>query len=343
LRGGDRLRYIDVKKEIESNKFSPVYIFLGEERYLKQQIIDLIKKRILTNSFANDFNFNRFYADDVDLNKVIEVCNTLPVFNEKRIVLLENIEKLKNFKLLNDYLKLPSSFTILILNSNERAVKRLNSEYKNVKKVVFYSLSELELRNWIQNYVLKIGKKITPQAVSVLLLLCNNSLSELNNELEKLILYCKDNEIITEEDVRNLIEDVKEYNIFQLIDSILSSQLLISLKIFKKMFYAGHNVYSIFALLNKTVHEIFEIKYMLQVEKKSQQEVIQQLNINPYRFKNILPKIKNYDLRYLKRILSILFKFDYKFKSTSIVNKERLFEDLIWELITYASKERIKK
>lgn len=334
MRGGKILKYLDIKREIENNNISSVYFFLGEEKYLKQEIIQLIKSKIIPKGFSDDFNFHHFYSSDVTLPHVIEVCNTLPAFSEKRMVVVENIDKFKNIKILNDYTQSPSDCTCLILASDERNMKDIKLSIKNIKTVVFYPLFDNQLIQWIIKKVRKYNKQITGQAAEKLIQLCDNTLLEINNEVEKLLIYCKDKKEISINNVVELIGDIKGYDIFKLIDAIFSGDYALSLKIFKKLLHAGLNLYSFFAMLNKSLHEIYHIKYLLEVEKKLPADIIKQKGMKPFRYKKIVENIKKYSLKKFSFIVNVLFEFDCKFKSIASVHRKRLLEDLIYSLCT---------
>ncbi len=334
MRDGNILKYSDIKNDINNNEISPVYLFLGEEKYLKQEIIFLIKKKIIPEGFGDDFNFNHFYSSDTDLSKIIDVCNTLPAFAERRMVVADNIDKFKKAKILEDYIKFPSESTCLILNTDERTLKGIKTVSKYIKKVIFYPLFDNQLIQWSINKVKKEKKELTLEAAQKLINLCDNTLLEINNELEKLLIYCKDKEKINIKDVEDLIGDIKGYDVFKLIDAIFSHNYGLSLKIFKKQIESGLNLYSVFALLNKSIHDIFQIKYFLEIKKMRSDDIIKEIKINPFRYKNIVKNIKKYDIDNFFYIINVLFKFDYKFKSYTSMHKDRLFEDLIYRLCT---------
>ncbi len=332
MRGGDILKYNDIKSRVDNNTINPVYLFLGEEKYLKQEIINIIKKKIITTGFSFDFNYHHYYSSNTDLNHVIDICNTLPVFSDKRLVILEDVEKFKKPKVLKDYLSSPSLNTVLILNSTERKINIPHSKINKLTIVTFYPLYDNALIGWIIKKCQQNKKDIPYNAAQRLTELCDNSLLEINNEVEKLLIYCKDKKEIAREDVKNLIGDIKGYDIFKLMDAVLSSQYQLSLRILKKLFESGNKIYSLFAMLNRSLHQIFYIKFLLEIKKLNQAAIIKKFQMNPYRYKTITANIRKYDLNQISRVIRVLFEFDYKLKSHTAKNEKRLFEDLIFQL-----------
>ena len=75
---------------------------------------------------------------------------------------------------------------------------------------------------WIRKRAEDKGAAIAPQAVNALSNLVNNDLWTLDRELEKLSLYCG-RRPIEEEDVREMVSQVREASIFGAVDAILEN------------------------------------------------------------------------------------------------------------------------
>ncbi|MDD5067832.1 MAG: DNA polymerase III subunit delta [bacterium] len=339
-------------------KIDPVYIFLGEEAFYKQELISFLKQKIILSSFSLDFNYRHFYAGDTSLPEFLDYCNTPPSFSEKRLVIAENIElwKSKDLKVLDEYLKSPADFTCLVLNSQERRVGKYGKGYPAVS--LFYPLREPELKSWIVNKVRENNKSITAEAADVLMRFCNNSLIEMNDEISKLVLYVRERGEISRKDVEAITADSRQYNVFDLLDSINQHNLAGALKIFSRLYdsyeesrkrpgaaageRAGgkekeesgdtprkspresvkgkdNKLYGFFAFLSTTLHQIYQIKYLHEVGKKDPGEIQRELNMKETWFRNLFSQIRNYDLKKFSRIINILFQFDAQFKGAGAV------------------------
>ena len=82
-------------KDLETKKFKPVYFLFGDEPYLLNPCVNRFKLAVLDES-AYDFNYSMFYAKEADINQVKDVVETLPVFTSSRLVILRNIQDLKD-------------------------------------------------------------------------------------------------------------------------------------------------------------------------------------------------------------------------------------------------------
>ena len=82
----------------------------------------------------------------------------------------------------------------------------------------------LDLEKFINNYLYKMGKKLNKDAIPVLCELTNYSLLNIQNELDKLAIYTKDNQFITKEDVEKLVPKTLDYEVFEFTNALSKKQ-----------------------------------------------------------------------------------------------------------------------
>jgi len=324
------LNRISLFTSIKNNQIANIYFFLEEEIFFKLEAIDLIKKRVIKNEFSLSFNFNHYYGSDTPIEEIITTANTLPVFSEKRLIIVDEFEKLKKWSILNSYLANPSPTTHIIFNSRE---KRLPSAIKPSKAVIvkFYPLNERELSGWIIDRIKKNGKIITSYALAKLMEYTDNSLIEIANEIDKLILYTGEKREINESDVEYIIGDNKNYNIFALSDAILRRDFILSLKIFRRIFSSGTDVGSVFYNLNSTFQKIWLIKYFKNL-RMNDNEIMREINLRWFQYNKLKVSLNYYTEKKLEEAVKIFFKYDKLLKSSGVISKDILIEKLIYEL-----------
>lgn len=326
------LKYHQLLSQIKRGAILPVYIFLGEENYLKEEIIQIIKQHLLAPGFSAEFNFNHLYGHQTDVNKVIEIASTLPVFSDKRVIVVDEFNKLKRVEKLNQYLDNPLKSTCLILNSRENKLPSgLMVPKKNCVIAIFYTLWENELYRWIINKVKEYNKRISSNAVEKLIEYCDNSLTEIDKEIEKLVIYAGDKNEIILDDVLNLTGDIKKFSVFALTDAICSKNFKNSLKIFRRMIGMGIDVMKLFGVINSLFHTIWKIEY-LKTKSYSEQDIINKLEINPTRYRKLLPGVRNYSIKSITKIVLILTEYDKKLKTSSSIPKNILIEDMLYKI-----------
>lgn len=77
-----------LKEDIKSKKLKSLYLFHGPEEYLKKYYAGNMES-ILINPHLRSLNLTCFEGK-LDAQKFIESCDTLPVFSERRMVLVKN-------------------------------------------------------------------------------------------------------------------------------------------------------------------------------------------------------------------------------------------------------------
>ena len=88
------MRYQDLMVKLKRKDVASVYLFSGEETYLKEEVVEKIDK-ILLNPEYKDFNYDLLYADETDAQTIINRVASLPVLSEKRLVIVKRVDKLE--------------------------------------------------------------------------------------------------------------------------------------------------------------------------------------------------------------------------------------------------------
>src|SRR5690554_6564234 len=82
--------YRKLFREINQGQWQGVYLFFGEEQYIKQQALDQAIDALLDPSFK-ELNYDQIEGANVDLDTIINACETLPFMSERRLVVLKDL------------------------------------------------------------------------------------------------------------------------------------------------------------------------------------------------------------------------------------------------------------
>lgn len=214
-----------IDQDIKAGTFKKSYLLFGEERYLIRQYRDKLRKALVPE--GDTMNFTSFEGDDINPKEVIDLAETLPFFAERRVIL---IEKSGLFKKggddLADYLpEAPDSTLFLFV---EEEVDKRSRLYKAASKagsvIAFGGQTDETLAKWVGNRVRREGKNITQGAYELFVSKTGNDMENIDKELEKLICYCMDREVITLEDVEAVTTEQITSRIFTMIDAIADHQ-----------------------------------------------------------------------------------------------------------------------
>ena len=108
----------NIQADIKSGNFKQVYLLYGEEAYLKQQYKQNLVKAL--NPDGDTMNFNHYEGKGIDVKQLIDLCETMPFFAERRVVLLEDTGFFKNkCEELADYMKELPDYLYLVFAETE--------------------------------------------------------------------------------------------------------------------------------------------------------------------------------------------------------------------------------
>ncbi len=257
------MKYKQFIAELEAGKITSVYLFEGEEGYLKEEALKNLKKRIISPEYK-EFNYERFSGANISASQIIESANTFPLQAKKRLVVVEEVDKLsdEDQRALGRYLDNPVGTTCLVCTGEKLDKrKRLYKTFLEKGKVVsFYPLWEGEVMAWIKGKIEKEGKRISSQALLYFKDRVGNDLRELNNEIEKLVLYTHPKRVIEKEDVEEAVGEGKGMGVFDLTRAVREKALSRALFILCRLLEKGEEPLRIHSLVTREMRILLKIK-----------------------------------------------------------------------------------
>ncbi len=308
------MNYWELSRRIERGLIEPLYLFSGEENYLKEEAIKKIKDIIVNPNLA-EFNYEVLYGKDIDISTIINKAQTLPLMAKRRLMVIKDVEQLKHKENLISYLKNPLLTTCFIFIVKE--IDRRNKFYSifdEQKKVIFWPLFDNEMERWIRNKIKKAGKGITQEAILYLKEMMGNNLTILNNELEKIIIYTGEKSNIEEKDVEEVMGGEKENTIFSLIDTMMRKKQQESLKIFAYLFREGEAPTKILFHLAQQFKTLWRVKILLSKNYSSFQ-IRESLRIRKRYISTFIKGASLFSEKELKKIPHTLLLADLEIKT----------------------------
>lgn len=312
----DGIPHEQVEEDLRQQKFSPVYLFFGEEDFLIEQTVDLLIKQALDET-AKSFNLDIVQGSDVDAKDIVSLASAYPMMSERRVVVVREIDRLADKEPLIPFIENPSPTTLFVLIS-EKADFRLKF-YKSLQThavvVRFNQLYEDKIPMWIENRIVKLGKKITSEACQLLQSHVGRSLREIQNEIDKLFIYIGDKKLIDVDDVNAVVGTSKRYNIFELQKAIGKKDIATAQEIMERMMDAGEYPVSMIVMLTKYFQKLWLIP---EVNRKglSEYQLASMLGIKQYFLKEYIEAARNYSSIQITKCFATLLEADETLKSS---------------------------
>lgn len=186
------LSYPQFRQALRRGSPAPAYLFTGPEAVLRDEALQALLDAALDPSLR-DFNLDQASAADLDPERLVALCTTLPMLAERRVVVIRDVEawrrRTKARGAMVAYLKRPSPETVLVLlqgDEGERGEKRDAELEKLVQVVEFQPLDAEAAGEWLAEKAAALGISFGPGAADHLLAATGHDLGMLRSELAKL-------------------------------------------------------------------------------------------------------------------------------------------------------------
>jgi|GEM_PF-1111821 len=311
-----------------------IYLLVGEN---KQAIDDKIRELISDGNF-DDLNLVKYDSEEVTLDAIIDDCETLPFFGEQKLVIITNpvflsTEKSKiehNIERFINYVNNPNPSTVLIINCCDIKLdmkRRINQLlYEKAEVVEFDNLTEIESEELIINYFRKKNVKINYDVIHELIRRTECDAFRLYSELQKISFYLENVTEITIDDIKALVSEPLEQDVFKLTGYFLDRNIEQALKVYHQLIIF-HDPLVFLSILARNFHYLYLIKYF-QKQGLAEYQIKNLINIHPYQLKMLYPiALKTSETDIVKNIQAF-HQYDIDLK-TGKVDKILGFELLI--------------
>lgn len=327
-----------LKKNLADGVFAPVYLFTGDDVFRKHSAA----KQIISALKVDDFNLTQTdCVQTKDIGEILTLANTMPAFTDKRVILLNNIDKLTKNPLtaLLNYLANPLNSTCLILFHNDykkfKKDKALSSALSEESAEVFFDeLKGANLQKWLKDNFTAKGLKVSSDILFMLEELAGSDLNALTMEIEKLSLLLdkREDKTVTEEDLLSSIGYSKEENPFALNNAILSLNKRESLKIIDNLLKAGEEPIAILNKISGPAFKLFRIKRLSEAGVPSFQ-ITAQAGLMPWESRLVSLARSLPPSTTMMKAVDKIIEADLGFKTSSVDNAGVVLKGLVLSLL----------
>ncbi len=301
-----------IDEDIKTGNFKQIYLFYGEEGYLKKQYRDKLKAALnaqadggMMGGMGSDMNFTAFEGKDINPKEIIDLAETLPFFAERRVILIENSGFFKNAcEELAEYLTevAPSTYFIFVEEEVDKRSKMYKTVNKTGKVVEFATQSEALITRWILSRLKKEGKNITGNVMQLFLSKTGTDMGNIDRELEKLICYTLDKDVIEAEDVEAIATEQTTNKIFDMVNAIAEHNQRRALDLYYDLLTLKEPPMRIMYLISRQFQILLNIRDMAS-KGLDQQTMAKNAGIPPFAVRRNLTQAKGFTTAQLKQAL----------------------------------------
>lgn len=292
-----------IRQDIKNGTYQNVYLLYGEENYLKNQYRDNLVKALCPD--GEDMNFTRYEGKGLDENEIIGQAETMPFFADRRVILVENSGMFKNkAEQMADYLGRLPDYLVLIFVESE--VDKRSRTFKAVQKsgyaAEFAEQTEETLTKWVLGRISRAGKRITRQDMEHFLTMTGSDMINIDSELEKLLTYTMDRDVITRADIDAVGAPQISNQIFDMVRAVTEHQQKAALNWYYDLLALKEPPMRILYLLARQFNQLLQIKEM-QAAGLPNRDIASKIGMPPFAVSRSSGLCRRYSADQLRQIV----------------------------------------
>lgn len=325
---------IDIlKQDIRSGTLKQVYAFYGPEEYLKKYYIESIEKLVVDKAMKD---LNRIVLEGkVDARKIMDSCEACPVFSDKKLIIVKNSGLLKGGKKeteaskksqsqggLPEYLQNMPSYAYLVFLEEEidKRLKLTDAVKKSGLLVEFAYQKPVDLVKWVIKVCKSMGRIMDASVASYLVEISEQGMTEIYNEIQKLVMYTEGRQSITQPDVDRICTRSVKSRIFDLTDAIAEQDAVKGLKLLNDMLMLKEPLPKILFMITKQLRQILEVR-LLQNKGYAAAQVASEMGLPPFIASKLIKQSSRFSEDRLKKAMEESLEYDIAIKTGKIDEK----------------------
>ena len=321
-----------IDEDIKSGKLNHIYLIYGAEDFLRKEYRERLKRALSPEE--DSMNYSYYEGKDISVGEIIDLAETMPFLAERRTIIIENSPFFKgDGEKMAEYLNSVPDSTYFVFV--EEVVDKRSKMYKSVKQngsIVEVSITEDKLITWILQLLKKDNKKITTNTMHYLLEKIGTNMETIRQEVEKLICYCYDKEVITEEDIDAVCTTQMNNQIFEMLDAMANKRQKAALQMYYNLLALREPPMKILYLIGRQFNLLMQTK-MLKQRGYGDRVIAEKIGVPPFAGTKYVNQASKFKMEDLKKAVEECVEADEAVKNGS--RNDRLSVELL--IIKYSN------
>lgn len=268
--GLDRLR-----QALKTGEADNVYIFYGEETYLRRYYLDELEKQLIPADFAQ-FNMHRL-GGKVSVQELAEAVEAMPMMAEHTLVTVTDmdlykldessrnqmIELMEDFP---DYCTLVFIYDLIPYKPEKRLKKLYAALDSRAIEVSFDRQDRSQLLRWLKRRFAALGHDIDSATADHLLFTCGTLMGDLVPEIEKIGAYAK-GQMITVSDINAVVDPILDARVFDMTNCITAGKYDDAARVLGELLRMQTEPIAILAAVGKELRKLYTARLALESGK----------------------------------------------------------------------------
>ena len=296
------------------------YFIENNDNFLIEEKI----KEIIKKEKFNDVTPTTYDLELTSLENALEDLDTYSFLTNKKVIIIRGLDKIVKKNLdydidssldhLYKYLNNSIEDNLLIIRVNKSDSKQ--TMYKKLKSLCTVEEIKTDIKKLVQDKLKDY--KLDKRFIDYLIEYCNNDITKISNEVEKLKNYRLEEKELTIKDIDDLV--IKEYGdsknlFFSFLENVGKKDIENSLISYRELKNYDMNDLGLLTSISNQVRLMYTVK-IYEEKKYSNDEIAKKLNAKPYRIMKIRELTRLYTLGEIRGLMIKLGEIDLKSKST---------------------------
>jgi len=260
----------ELKSNIKSGKIDSLYVFHGEEGYLREYYLSELQK-VVVGDMMPEFNLN-IINHAPEFNELSDVVESYPAFNDRRMVVVRDFDVFSanvdfSSKAETLFSDMPEHCVLVFVYSNiefkpDKKRKLYKVFDKKAQIVNFEKASRTDLISWIKRRFTASDKSIDTDTADFMMFYCGEIMQDLIPEIEKVSAYAKKQEI-SRADIEAVATRNVDFDIFDAINAIAAKKYSKALAVLEGLADQNEKPISVLALIAQQFRRLYATKLIL--------------------------------------------------------------------------------
>lgn len=326
----------ELDRELKTARLSCAYLVTGPEVNLVRTSIRLLKDKILGPDSTNQLSFYEFDSTECKFENIDSALRTVSFLNDRKLILVRAGDKISEdlSSLILDYIDRPIPETFLVLSAPKvDARTKLFTTF--AKKGVVVECKPLvgdRLLSWINTEARALKKNIARDAAELLSEFSAGDLDQILNSLERLALYVGANNLISRNDVEEVVAEAHQKQIFAFTDAVADKNLQQALKRLSFVSEGGTPDVVVLAMIARHFRILSKAREVAG-KMNDPATLAAYIGAHPFYAKNYVRQAMNFSASELKKVFGKLYRCDRDLKGGAKLPKSLVLEKLVVDIL----------
>lgn len=329
-----------LKKALHTGDLAQLYIFSGEESYLRMHYLNACRQAIIGDSPFAEFNLFEFDGKAMSPNDLRDAIESYPAMAERKLVIVHDFDLYKMPSAFSDFLPallsdLPD-YICLIFHYDVMECKpdKRTKIHQILSKaghfVQFEHLDERQLIDWVRRRFHALDCGIDDDTARYLIFLCGTSMTNLITEIEKAAAFCTTG-VVKRYHIDAVCTKVLDAVIFDLSDAITERQFDRAIGLVNDLLAQKNTEVTIFSTISRHMQRLYAAK-LNENARGTEKELLSLLgSASPYYARRIRSAAHRLPESWLRQSVLLCGQTDAALKNNS-AEKQKLIELALLEM-----------